>query len=202
MNLRRKFRFPTDDDQFSDGDLQSGEILDEEEQENLIQSLEIENRTANQLHLRALLLLPLISILPYIRSLFSPGTAIFSVLSITSLLSTAYLLVSVLHRSDATAINPLSQPSFQSPLPRNEAYNLLSTSQGPIKKFLPYLNLGLCFSLAVLGILINNKYGDLWLGFCWLPAINYGAVILTTWYIAIVDPQAELKKLKYTYRGA
>ncbi|POS87930.1 hypothetical protein EPUL_000193, partial [Erysiphe pulchra] len=111
--------------------------------------------------------------------------------SITSLLSTAYLLVSLPPgQTNIAFIDHLSQLSTQKPKPNQ--YISLLPSQGPMKQFLPYLNIGLCVTLVLLGGVIEKRAGSLWFGLCFIPIINYGAVLITACFMNSIDPQHEL----------
>ncbi|EFQ33419.1 hypothetical protein CGRA01v4_00859 [Colletotrichum graminicola] len=86
--LRRTFHYPTDDDS---ADSQA-DVMDEEEQEVLIQRLADENAARNAQFNTFLIALPLLTTIPYLISLFRLSAPLTSLLSITSLLSTAFLL--------------------------------------------------------------------------------------------------------------
>lgn len=85
--------------------------------------------------------------------------------------------------------------------------------KSPLEKHLPYLNIGLCGILILSGMLANRVVGEEdgeihhnhqfgWLGLGNLPAIVYGVVIIAKMVMASVDPERELQKLKYEYKGA
>lgn len=87
--------------------------------------------------------------------------------------------------------------------------------KSPLEKHLPYLNIGLCVILILSGVLANRVVGEDedgkahhshnhfgWLGLGNLPAIVYGVVIIAKMVMASVDPERELQKLKYEYKGA
>ncbi|RKF64099.1 hypothetical protein OnM2_021025 [Erysiphe neolycopersici] len=228
MKGRRAFRYPLEDSDENNA-LQADEFLDEEgrfgspttlsrnlpsktnqliftqisiEQDNLIQSLDDENTRTNQLYTRILLVISLISISPYLRTIVNPELTLFSILSITSLLSTAYLLVSLPPgQTNIAIIDYLSQSSIQKPT-TPQYISLPLPSHGPIKQVLPYLNIGLCVTLVLLGSVIQKRAGSLWFGLCFIPIINYGAVLITACFMRSIDPQKELCTLKYEYKGA
>jgi hypothetical protein len=77
----------------------------------------------------------------------------------------------------------------------------VDVDDGPIRTYLPYLNLGLCGVLTLLGVVVKRKV-ELWWGFSWLPAGVYGVVLLAKWIMGSVDPEAELGELKYEFKGA
>lgn len=85
--------------------------------------------------------------------------------------------------------------------------------KSPLVKHLPYLNVGLCVILILSGVLANQVGGDEdggsphhhqfgWLGLGNLPAIVYGVILVAKMVMASVDPEKELQKLRYEYRGA
>ncbi|KAI6250173.1 hypothetical protein HI914_01366 [Erysiphe necator] len=200
MRGRRTFRYPTEDSDNSAS--QPEEFLDEEEQEILIKSLDDENARTNQIYMRVLLIISFLSILPYLRTLFYSTSTLFSILGITSLLSTAYLLVSLPPgQTNIAIIDRFSQSSIQKPITKHYVPNLLP-SEGPIKQILPYLNVGLCISSAILGTLVEKKVGGLEYGLCFIPIINYGAVLITACLMGSINPEQELNTLKYKYKGA
>lgn len=72
---------------------------------------------------------------------------------------------------------------------------------GPIEKYLPYLNLALCTVLVGLGSVVGRKH-DVWWGFGWLPAVVQVVVLLAKWIMGGVDPEGELSRLRYGFKGA
>ncbi|KAF5672434.1 hypothetical protein FHETE_3737 [Fusarium heterosporum] len=85
--LRRTFHYPEEDSTDS-----QPEALDEQEQEEYIAQLAIENAARDVQFRRLLLAIPLLATIPYLPALINPPTALFALLSLTSLFSTAYLL--------------------------------------------------------------------------------------------------------------
>jgi hypothetical protein len=145
----------------------------------------------------------LLSIVPYVPSLFNGQTSLLSILSITSLLATAYLLYIL--PPGQTAISYLdtlnTSPSKDTSSRRQFSQNL-SLDDGPLKQYLPYLNLGLCGVLVLLGMVLSRKIEELWWGFGWLPAGVYSVVLLAKWMMGSVDPEGELGGLRYRFKGA
>lgn len=85
--------------------------------------------------------------------------------------------------------------------------------KSPLEKHLPYLNIGLCVILILSGVLAHRMGGDEetrshhrhqfgWLGLGNLPAIVYGVIVVAKMVMASVDPERELQKLRYEYKGA
>ncbi|KAG0646178.1 hypothetical protein D0Z07_8359 [Hyphodiscus hymeniophilus] len=192
--LRKTFHYPAGND--SDDSLP--EALDEEEQETLIRTLNQQNTNFNRLYTRILLALPALSIIPYLTTLFSSRTSLLSVLSISSLLSTAFLLYVL--------------PPGRTNIPILDAWNKRKTvhatphsafnhDEGPIAEYLPLMNIGLCVVLGLLGMVFRGKE-EVWLGFGWLPAVIYGVSLLAKVVMGSVDPEAELGGLRYEFKGA
>lgn len=70
-------------------------------------------------------------------------------------------------------------------------------------KYLPYLNLGLVVLLVLMGLVTKSDAASFGLiGMGNLPAVVYGAVIVSKMVMASVDPESELSRLKYQYKGA
>ncbi|KAH8687819.1 hypothetical protein BGZ60DRAFT_476232 [Tricladium varicosporioides] len=212
--LRKTFRYPEDN---SDND--SGpEAMDEEEQENLISSLRTQNEAYNKAYSTILLSLALFSTTPYLYAFTSPPSnshTLLSLLSITSLLSTAFL--TYILPPEETGIkfldklNGLPSPQMvkrrgKMPIPvsRQGLGGLLMSidEEGPIRRVLPLMNVGLCLVLMGLGRVVSNKGEDNWEGLSWLPAAVYGVVILGKWVMGSVDPERELGELRYEFKGA
>jgi hypothetical protein len=214
--LRKTFHYPADND--SEDSLP--EALDEEgllfqpstthyitnkftEQEHLIQTLQTQNANFNVIYTRILLALPIISIIPYLITIFSPPTTLLSLLSITSLLSTTFLLFTLPpSETGISFLDALNKP--KAPLSRQERLQIQDS--GPIRQYLPILNLGLCIVLGGLGMVVGRnlegKRDELWLGFGWLPAGVYTVALVGKWVMGSVDPEAELGGLRYGYKGA
>jgi hypothetical protein len=172
------------------------------EQENLIRTLEQENTARNKQFATALLALPLLSIVPYVPTLFNGHTTLLSILSITSLLSTAYLLYILPPGQTAISyLDALKTTSSKDKPARRQFSQNVGLDKGPIKEYLPYLNLGLCGVLVLLEMVVGRKI-ELWWGFGCLPAGVYGIVLLAKWMMGSVDPEGELGGLRYGFKGA
>lgn len=178
------------------------------EQESYIKRLADTNRAQNAQTALLLLVAPLLASIPYLPSLFSPSP-LPSILALSSLLSTAYLLRRL--PPSVTGIYPLDvwagtgglAPAFASP--------------SPLDANLPYLNALLCLLLAFWGGAVAYKashfdeapppmrslHGPLaWPVMCNLPAFVYALVLVAKVLMAGVDPERELSGLRYDYRGA
>ncbi|KAK5997817.1 hypothetical protein PT974_00179 [Cladobotryum mycophilum] len=214
--LRRTFHYPDDD---SDSDSQP-EAMDEQEQDQFIQTLSQENALRNEQFSRFLLLLPLATTAAYIRPLLRPGTAVFALLSITSLLVTAFLLYRL--PATETGIVPLdtwahsSSSSNNSTARRNTFPSRaglrgmagrglpIGAGRSPLEKYLPYMNLALTVLLMLMGLVRGDDRGG---GFGWvsmgnLPALIYSVIVTSKIVMAGVDPERDLAGLRYEYKGA
>ncbi|KAM0261960.1 hypothetical protein ACHAQJ_001964 [Trichoderma viride] len=211
--LRRTFQYPND----SDSD--SPEAMDEQEQDNLIQTLATQNASQNETVARILLALPLLSTIAYIRPLFDPATASFAVFCITSLLATAFLL----HRlpPTQTGIGVIDtwarggnnragggSASTSRLRSRNSLGGVLGRGdievRSPLEKTLPYLNLGLAALLILMGLVRGDARGG---GFGWVsmgnvPGLVYSVALTAKIVMAGVDPERDLASLRYGYKGA
>lgn len=117
-----------------------------------------------------------------------------SILALTSLASTAYLL-RVLPPA-VTGLAPIDAWS--------SAGVLAGGLRSPIDTHLPYLNAGLVIMLGLMELVTSMKpsTGPFWFGMGYLPGIVFGVVTLSKFLMAGVDPEKELTGLRYEYRGA
>ncbi|KAG9248560.1 hypothetical protein BJ878DRAFT_487372 [Calycina marina] len=187
--LRKTFRYPTD----SDSDSLLTEAMDEEEQENLIHTLQRQMLDQNLLYKKALIAIPLLCIIPYFTTLFSPHISLLSLLSITLLLSTSFL--AYILPPGITSIPFLDSLNLppENKSPRHQP-------QGPIEMYLPWLNIALGVMLGGLGI-VSGEEGE-WMGFAWLPGTVYAVTVAGKWIMGGVDVEGELSGLKYGFKGA
>ncbi|TVY48386.1 hypothetical protein LOCC1_G000932 [Lachnellula occidentalis] len=197
--LRKTFRYPTDT---SDTD-SLPEVMDEEEQENLIKNLTKQNTSLNIQYTRILLALPLVCILPYLSALFAQPTTLLSILSISSLLSTAWMVFVL--PSGETGISSLDKLNNTPAILSDggvENPKRVMDSEGPMRQYLPYLNVGLCLLLGVLGKQMRERGDGMWWVLSWLPAAVYVIVLCGKFVMGGVDPGMELEGLRYEFRGA
>jgi len=164
----------------------------------MIQTLHQENVVRNKQYTQIFLALSLISIIPYVPTLFSPRTSLLSLLSISSLLSTSYLLYIL--PPGTTSISLLD--TWNTPTSEVSHSGLRQVQDhGPLQQYLPYLNLGLCTILGLLGMVFRGKE-EVWRGFGWLPAGVYVVVLISKVVMGSVDPEAELGRFRYDFKGA
>lgn len=236
--LRRTFAYPTDD---SSATSSAPEALDEEEQEHLIQSLAAQNASSNRAHSYILLSIPILSCLAFLPSILLPtsksdghtnhrhNALVPSLLALTSLLSTAYLL-HVLPTTqtgvpwlDRWAASP-SQTSRKAsrsppgsddgenddgaypdptPLPSRRRRRSLLPADSPYAPPEGPLLTFLPYMNAFLALLVLLSG---WLGGkgppYYLPTLVYGAVLIAKVVMAGVDVEGELGGLRYGYKGA
>ncbi|KAG5992959.1 hypothetical protein E4U43_003615 [Claviceps pusilla] len=213
--LRHTFRYPDD--------TSVPETLDEQEQESLISDLSAQNALQNHRFTRLLLVLPLATTMPYLPLLVrhpQPHDAILALLSLTSLLSTTYLLYTLppestgLHPLDAWSTGRHGQPAAEPAAAaareemKRQARRLrrgLGYDRAPLEMYLPYLNGVLVVLLALMGLVTERTSADGgfgWIGKGNLPGIIYGVVLVAKVVMGGVDPERDLSPLKYEYRGA
>lgn len=169
------------------------------EQENLIKTLHKENIAKNALYTKLFLAVPLVSILPYLPNIFDPHTSLLSLLSISSLLSTAYILSYLPHnRTGLTAIDSLNAPKSKPGVVKLPKLGDI-IDQGPVELYLASLNAVLVALLGVAGMLVRSEKA--WVGFGALPGLAFGIVLAAKYFMASVDI-GQLEGLKYPYKGA
>jgi len=189
------------------------------EQETLIQTLSTKNTSQNTTYTTLLTTLPLLSITPY---LLTPNLPLLTrLLAIKSLLATFFLLY-VLQPQDTgfpalnawAASSSKPTPTLESTMSRRGRRTQIQVRPGvfrdldlslmgengksPLLIWLPHLNIALAGVLALSG-LVNDR---LPLSLAWLPALVYGLVVAAKAVMAGVDPESELRALKYDYKGA
>ncbi|KAI9751159.1 MAG: 54S ribosomal protein L9, mitochondrial [Chaenotheca gracillima] len=222
--LRSTFKYPSDSVEEEDDDTPTH--MDEQEQETFIQDLRTRNASQNTLYTNMFLALPLILTLPYLRLIVLSSTApgnvsLPSLLSLTSLLSTAYIFRYIRFEKLKRQANNLSLPEW-------------AADEGPLNLYLPWLNALICTILGFVALwqwhgstsTVERSTGGgervLWL----IPSgktipmptilddIRKGLAIDTLIFVVIyaiimfarytmqsVDV-SELERLRYSYKGA
>ena len=157
--------------------------------------------------------LPALASIPYFPALFQPTTTFLSLLALSSLASTAFLL----HRNPptVTGIAGLDAWARSSSPPRDRQQRsnrpalalggAAPHSSSPAETWLPYLNACLCALLVVVGLLASPRDARVGIGLLGLgnlPALVYAVVLVAKVVMASVDPERELSRLKYEYKGA
>ncbi|EFW98712.1 hypothetical protein CMQ_4564 [Grosmannia clavigera kw1407] len=200
--LRHTFRYADDEDDLSDGP----EVLDEQEQDDLIQALAQQNQRRNEQFRQLLVAVPVLAMVPFLIACVSPSISstrsssatMLPLLGLTSLAATAYLL----HRQPAatTGIAALDAWSGAARSPSS------SSPASPLDRHLPLLNAGLC-AMLLLSLLLPrpSAAGSSSLSrqlLASLPALVYSVVLAGKATMAGVDPEQELGRLRYDYKGA
>ncbi|EXJ82037.1 hypothetical protein A1O1_08105 [Capronia coronata CBS 617.96] len=134
--LRRAFRYSSDED---DGTDLSPEEMDEEEQEHLLTNLQASESASNRQYTLVLTGLPLIVIFPFLRYLTLSTTASMAtlcLLSITSLMASAYIMYFVPITDIDAGFSSNSKPNVgggaSGPSQRSPSSIFAPTSGGPI----------------------------------------------------------------------
>jgi hypothetical protein len=189
------------------------------EQETFIQTLTDENRARNAQFRQILLVLPVAATIPYIIALFRPATFLLAILSVTSLISTAFLVykqepgetgIDVLDKwshpnsPHNSSLSRSSSPPLASGSRQRSSSFSFTANKSPLELYLPYMNLGLCVILILTGVLTKSydeeRFGRIGLGN--LPAIIFAVVLAAKMVMGSVDPEQELGGLKYEFKGA
>ena len=133
MDLRKAFRYPSEND-----DASEPEELDEEHQERLIAELKEADDRKNNLYRMAFLAIPILAALFFFTTLFTASTArqrLLALLSLSSMLCTAYIL----------HFMPLKRPGRRG----KRAVYQVEAEKSPVEKYLVYLNAALAGLLLV-----------------------------------------------------
>lgn len=182
--VRKAFKYPSDEEDEPDD-------LDEEHQEKLISELQTQDAQRNELYRKLFIAIPLIAALFFIYTfLFNSASAqkrLLSLLALTSLVCTAYIL----------HFQPLEAPQRKGKIPMYQ----LDAAKGPIEKYLAHLNAGLAGLLLLAAGLDwsrgaqENAFREA------LPMIIFGLTMFVRQQLAPLDLE-ELQKAKYDYKGA
>ncbi|KAL2355734.1 hypothetical protein BJ546DRAFT_643415 [Cryomyces antarcticus] len=179
--LRNAFKYPTD----SDSD-DPPEGIDEEEQEKLIRNFRQRDEASRKFYTNVFLALPLVLVVSLLPSLVK--RPLTTILSISSLLSTAYILYSI----------PLRKPNPKSKRPIFPIHGM-----GPVEKYLTSLNGALCGILGLAGagkvVLGSGGYAGGWE--LLVPGVVFATIMFARRQMGSIDVAA-LERLRYQYRGA
>ncbi|KAK8134705.1 hypothetical protein PG984_006717 [Apiospora sp. TS-2023a] len=170
--LRRTLAYPADEDTLSHDELLAQEALDEQEQEELIESLAAQNRARNSQFRLFLLALPILSTVPYLISLVQPGklNTLVAMLALTSLGSTAWMLHALppgetgVPALDRWVKGVSGQQKDGVARAGRSASAMLDVMQkkSPLEVFMPYLNAGLCCVLVMTGFVSKAHAPQQW----------------------------------------
>ncbi|TKA78175.1 hypothetical protein B0A55_03904 [Friedmanniomyces simplex] len=182
--LRHAFKYPSEDEDEPDE-------LDEEHQEKLIADLQAADARRNELYRRLFLIVPLVGALHFIYAfIFSSTTAqqrLIALLSLSSVLCTAYIL----------HFMPLRAPERKG----KTAMYKLDAMSGPVEQYLAYLNAALAALLLLVASLSwrRGAHENAWRES--LPAIIFGLTMFVRQQLAPLDLE-DLQKAKYQLKGA
>ncbi|PNS14127.1 hypothetical protein CAC42_6640 [Sphaceloma murrayae] len=194
--LRKTFRYPTDDSD-SESDARNPEDeLDDKQQEAIIEELRKKDEASTKLYRTLFTALPLLASIFFLPSIFvfKRRDALLSILSISSLGSTAYTLNFIpSERPDP--------PTGLTGLTGRRQRVLVASLNSPVSKYLPWMNGGLAGVLALFGVLLWTR-GDL-VGAIWaaLPAAIYIVVMVARNDLVPLDIEG-LERMRYEYKGA
>lgn len=168
------------------------------EQEELIKDLETRNLSSNQRYTKAFLAIPLLSIIPYLLTILRPQTSLLSILSIPSLLSSAYILYYFPH--DLTGIPFLDNLHKKGVSNTRKLPGLGDVvDRGPLERYLAMMNAALCGLLTLGSLLLKRDSG--FQGFGLLPGAVFITILVAKYMMAQVDVD-DLQRLKYGFKGA
>lgn len=189
------------------------------EQDSLIHTLNTQNETRNTQYKTAFTAFSLLCAVPYLIAFYSPSTnaqtSLLSILSITSLLSSAYTLYCL--PSSTTGFPALD--AFWAKKPPAAAASRHDDEEretnarlpqlgdridkSPLELYLPSLNLVLVGLISMIGILLGSSRfgGELGTLYALLPAGVLVLVVVVKLEMGSVDV-GELEGLKYGYKGA
>ncbi|KAJ5570383.1 uncharacterized protein N7459_009813 [Penicillium hispanicum] len=182
VRLRRAFRYPED----SDGDR---EELDEEEQEGVIEQLQRQNDARNAQYSLIFTVIPVASVIAFLPSVVSSPSHVgrlWSLLSIISLLATAYTMRHSPLHPDRKGKRPLSAED------EHLAW---------VCKAIVPANGVMCMLLAMAYFLGTNSLHAIRPILYLIPGAMLAAILLARKVMLSVDLSA-LKDLQYEYKGA
>ncbi|KAJ5373559.1 hypothetical protein N7517_005565 [Penicillium concentricum] len=181
VRLRKAFRYPEE----SEGER---EELDEEEQERVIEQLQSQNDARNAQYSMIFTALPLLAatvFVPSVLSASSQSERLFSLLSLVSLLTTAYIMKCSPLQPDRKGKKPMTFHTER--IARIHAALVPGTG-------------AVCLLLALVYLSTGSSYGIrpvLYL----IPGIMLAVILLAQKVMLSVD-LASLKDLQYEYKGA
>ncbi|KAH6640747.1 hypothetical protein F5144DRAFT_109514 [Chaetomium tenue] len=224
VRSRIPFHYPSDDDD------DTAEILDEQEQETLITTLTTQNNARNATTHRLLYVLPALSAIPFLLDLVLPPPTqphrLLPLLGLSSLAATGLLLarlgvtetgfagLDALVESDSDSRSGSGSGSGSGygygAGKRKQRGGLLGSGAGdksPLETYVPWLNVGLAVLALLTGMLQRVKMGPqaagvnpLLLGA--LPGVVFAVIVGAKVAMAGIDPERELSRYKYGYKGA
>lgn len=228
--LRKTFKYPEDDQASTN----SRDELDEEEQERLISTLQTQSYDTNTLYAAVFTLMPLATIPLFLyHLLFSSSIParlrVLSLLSITSLLASSFLMffMSNIDNTDArarlsarqrqvhrTTFQPQTSSWLSSAkdgltniMDRLDDLRMALDADGPLMQALPILNGVMALLLAIAAWALKGRAVKGMPDFMWLYLLVPGIMAAVTTIVrqSFKNEQQGLKELsglKYDYKGA
>ncbi|KAL2819941.1 hypothetical protein BDW59DRAFT_119420 [Aspergillus cavernicola] len=184
--LRKAFRYPDDS-----GEDAAREELDEEEQERVIRHLQLQSEKRDSQYSTVFAAIPLLLTMVFLPSLLSPAalgffTRFFNLLSITSLLATAYTMKYVPpQRPDPKGKRPMRNPDLMMHVRR---FIIPGNSMACV-----LLGLGYLFSSEAVAGIQPTAY--------LVPAALLVAILTVRQVMVSVDLKP-LEDLRYEFKGA
>ncbi|KAL4911666.1 hypothetical protein BDW62DRAFT_215614 [Aspergillus aurantiobrunneus] len=184
--LRKAFRYPDDS-----GDDDTREELDEEEQERIIKHLKTQNEKWDSQYSLIFAAIPLLSTTIFILPLLSSATLGFSVrllslLSIASLLATAYTILHVpLQRPDPKGKRPVQAPDLTA----------------HVRKYIIPGNSGVCALLGLFYFFSSRASAGINPVAYLVPTALLMTILIVRQVMVSVDLKP-LEDLRYEYKGA
>ncbi|GFF37821.1 hypothetical protein IFM46972_05347 [Aspergillus udagawae] len=180
--LRKAFRYPDD----SGDDEQSREELDEEEQDLVIRQLQAENDKRNSEYTIIFSVIPLLSATIYVPPIITSSSTLpeqlLSILSVTSLLLTAYTM----------KYHAMEPPDPKGKRPMKKTDPIMS-----VRKYAIPTNVALCALLALASIMALPTTIVTYL----IPAAILATILIARKVMVSVDIR-HLENLRYDYKGA
>ncbi|KAF2204763.1 hypothetical protein GQ43DRAFT_408864 [Delitschia confertaspora ATCC 74209] len=215
--LRQTFRYPDSDSE------NENEGMDEQEQETLLSSLATQDTRTTTVYTHLLLVLPLLPVFFYIPLLGHAPTLLPSVLGITSLLATAYILYyiplpAISTDTTPTPSKPISKRKGKAnmgkaPEHKTSSETNLFTPRSPLSTLLPHEQIDLLHqylvpvnaALCLLSALYQFTQGGDWvsgvqIGGGYMPGLILGVILVARRELRVVD-LSELERMRYRYKG-
>ena len=128
-------------------------------------------------------------------------TSVLALLSISSLLCTAFLVYLLPPElTSVSFLDALNAPPSKYRSSEPSSFRGVG-DKGPVLQYLPYMNAGLCVLLGILGLVFRGRE-VVWWGFGWLPGLVWAIILVAKVVMRSVNPEAELGGLRYEFKGA
>lgn len=182
------------------------------EQEHLLENLQASETSSNAIYMLLFTGLPLIVIVPFIWYLFSSTTksmALLCLLSITSLVSSAYIMYMIPLGTPLGSLSTFPRTAPGAQQRRNHGGSqtsfLLTSDESPINQYLPYLNAFISALLFLGSWAYRSRTGTpdgFWI-FLLFPGVIFMMVFIARRTMADVQSGlSELRGMRYGYKGA